>query len=142
MKGRHDLRVGCRLGWPLESLLFTLYRTLLRTEKRATIGFSGEPRTTGLVLSLADPTWVRLVFFLGNLHSSSTSCLTSSLSGATNSKLELSNRLCSGGLLFASSLLAFKSQEVSEEKQSCSSWDSWDSWDSSLPGRAHHDLTD
>lgn len=123
------MQAGVAFGVP------TFHSVLLRTEKRATTGFSGEPRTAGL-LFLADLSRVRLVFFRGILHPSSTSCLTSSLSCATNFKLELFTRLCSGDLLFASSLLAFKSQEVSTEKQS------WDSWDSSLPGRAHHDLTD
>lgn len=124
------MQAGVAFGVP------TFHSVLLRTEKRATTGFSGEPRTAGLLLSLADPSRVRLVFFLGILHPSSTSCLTSSLSCATNFKLELFNRLCSGDLILASSRLAFKSQEVSTEKQSCRSWDS------SLPGHAHQDLTD
>lgn len=55
MEGRHDLRVGFRLWWPSESLLFTLYRTSLRAEGRAATGFLLSQGRLARLLSLIDP---------------------------------------------------------------------------------------
>lgn len=124
MKGRQDLTVRCSL----DSLLFTLYRALLRAEKKAATGFSGEPRTAGLVLSLVDPSWLDWFSFL--VPSTPPPFLAQHLPylvpqtpswDSLNPKLELAVL----GWPAIRRLLVFKSQEVSEEKQS---WDSSLSW--------------
>lgn len=118
-----------RLGWPLESLLFTLYVAEHGSGQRKGLSLAF-PLSQGL--SLVDPLLGKAGFL--SWYPPPLLCFLSNTFPIPCHKLQAEtlqtlsqNRLGAGGSLLASSLLAFKSQ-VSEEKQS------WGSWDSSLPG--------